>query len=214
MNNKFKLISFDFDGVITVQVNSWGFLRDYMNIPKGRIDDYKVSLNPREFRETEHILFKKAKLHYRDFIEAGKLLTLQPLVKEVIKELYENGLIIIINSSAPNIMIHQKVKEIGHEYIRQIFAMHPLFDYKGYFYDTFLPFETDNYEVDKIGAIKFMQKNYNIKKDEIAHIGDGITDVKVFKEYFGISFNIHNEKVREYSQIHIDSLGELINICL
>jgi len=211
---KFKLISFDFDGVMITQVNSWGFLREYKGIPKGRIDDYKTKLNPREFRNTEHILFKQAKLHYNDFIEAGKLLTLQPLIKEVVKELYYNGLIIIINSAAPHLMIQQKVNEIGSKYIRQIFAMHPLFDYRGYFYDTFLPFETEDFEVDKIGAIEYIRKMDGIKKEEVAHIGDGISDIICFEEYYGISYNVHNEKVKKSADVHIESLGELLNILI
>ena len=185
LKNKFKLISFDFDGVITTQVNSWGFLREYKQIPKGRIGDYKVKLNPREFRNSEHELFKKVKLHYRDFIVAGKLLELQPLIKEVIKELHDNGIKIIINSAAPHVMIQQKVmNEIGSKYILQIFSMHPLFDFEGYFYDTFLPFETENFDVDKIGAIEFARKNENIKRDEIVHVGDGLADIICFKKYY------------------------------
>ena len=214
MVNKYKLISFDFDGVITDQVNSWGFLRDYKNIPKGRIDDYRVKLNPREFRDTEHELFKSIKLRFIDFINAGKALSLQPLVKEVIKELSDNGIIIIINSAAPHLMIQQQVNEIGPEYIQQIFSMHPLFDVNGYFFDTFLPFETNNFEVDKIAAIEFTRELNNIEIDEVVHIGDGMTDIICFKKYYGISYNVHHEKVKEASHKHIESLGELVDFLI
>jgi len=214
LSKRFKLISFDFDGVIIEQVNSWGFLREFKNIPKGRFEDYKTKLNPREFRETEHELFKSVKLHYKDFELAGQLLTLQPLVKEVIQELYEHKMIIIINSAAPKIMIQQKVNEIGKKYFWGIFGMVPLFDYEGYFYDTILPFETENYEVDKIAVIEFVRNLENISHDEVVHIGDGITDIPVFKEYYGISFNVHHEKVKNESDLHINSLAELIDILL
>ncbi|MHA1269566.1 MAG: HAD family hydrolase [Candidatus Helarchaeota archaeon] len=214
VSNKFKLVSFDFDGVMITQVNSWGFLREYKNIPKGRINDYKKKLNPREFRESEHVLFRKVNLHFKDFVEAGKLLTLQPLIKEVIKELFDNNLIIIINSAAPNIMIQQKVEEIGNKYFQQIFSMHPLFDFKGYFYDTFIPFETDDFDVDKIGAIEFIRKENHIRPDEIVHIGDGLSDIICFKRYFGISYNVHHEKVKNASDKHIESLGELVDFLI
>jgi phosphoglycolate phosphatase-like HAD superfamily hydrolase len=212
VKKEYKLISFDFDGVMIKEVNSWGFLRDFKNIPKGKIDLYKTKLNPREFRDTEHELFREVKLHYRDFVEAGKLLTLQPLVKEVVRELYQRGKEIIINSAAPHIMIQQKVEEIGSNYIDHIFSMHPLFDYRGFFYDTFLPFETETYEVDKIAAIEFARKMKHIKKDEVVHVGDGKTDIICFEKYYGISYNVHHDNVREAAHIHIESLGELIDI--
>ncbi|MBD3230587.1 MAG: HAD-IB family phosphatase [Candidatus Lokiarchaeota archaeon] len=215
MKKEFKLVSFDFDGVLIEQVNSWGFLRDFKNIPKGKIDQYKVSLNPREFRNSEHDLFKEARLHYNDFIEAGKNLTLQPLAKEVVRELHANGLKIVINSAAPHIMINQKVKQIGKECFKQVFSMHPLFDYRGYFYDTFLPFETKNFEMDKIQALEFARKYYNdIKKNEVVHIGDGLTDIICFENYYGISYNVHSERVKAASDMHIESLGKLIDILI
>jgi len=147
-------------------------------------------------------------------VEAGELLNLQPLVKEVIKDLYEAGLKIIINSAAPHVMVQQKIKEIGPQYFLQIFCMHPLFDFKGYFFDTFLPFETENFDVDKIGVIEFTRKRENIKKEEVLHIGDGMTDIICFKEYHGISYNVHNEEVRKSANKHIESLGELIDLLL
>ncbi len=106
------------------------------------------------------------------------------------------------------------INEIGKKYFWGIFGMVPLFDYEGYFYDTILPFETENYEVDKIAVIEFVRNLENISHDEVVHIGDGITDIPVFKEYYGISFNVHHEKVKNESDLHINSLAELIDILL
>lgn len=214
MKRQFKLISFDFDGVWIEQVNSWGFLREFKNIPEGRIKDYKIKLNPKEFRDSEHELFKAAKLHYDDFVAAGKALVLKPHIGEVIKELYNNGMKIIINSAAPHIMIQQKVNEIGSNYILGIYSMEPQFDSEGFFYDTILPFETKNYDVDKIGIIEYVRKKENIERDKVVHIGDGITDIVCFKEYYGISYNVHNEKVKLAANRHIESLKELLDILI
>ncbi len=213
MKGRFKLISFDFDGVIITQVNSWGFLREYKKIPEGKEKDYlKKKINAKEFRDSEHVLFKAAKLHRQDFIEAGKLLILQPGAKEVIKKLHKNHLKIIFNSAAPDIMIQQKVNEIGPECILGIYSMQPQFDEQGYFQDTFLPFEDKNFNVDKIAVIEHVRKKENIQKDEVAHIGDGLTDIICFKKYYGISYNVHHEKVRSAAQEHVESLGELIDL--
>ncbi|MHA1299516.1 MAG: HAD-IB family phosphatase [Candidatus Helarchaeota archaeon] len=212
MKDRFKLISFDFDGVMIEQVNSWGFLREYKKIPEGKIKEYKVKLNPKEFRDSEHELFKAAGLHYNDFVAAGKLLKLQPYVKEVVKKLHKSGMIIIINSAAPHIMIQQKVNEIGPEYIKGIYSMEPQFDEKGFFYDTILPFETEDFNVDKIAVIEHVRKEENIASDQVVHIGDGLTDIICFKKYYGISYNVHHEKVKLAAHKHIESLKELIDL--
>jgi len=214
LKGQFKLVSFDFDGVMISQVNSWGFLREFKNIPEGKIKDYKVKLNPKEFRESEHELFKAARLHYDDFVAAGNALILQPYVKEVVKELYNHGMKIIINSAAPHIMIQQKVNEIGKEYILGIYSMEPQFDEKGFFYDTILPFETKDFNVDKIAVIEHVRKQENIEKGEVVHIGDGLTDIICFKEYYGISYNVHHEKVKLAAHKHIESLRELLDILI
>ena len=52
---KKKVISFDFDGVIVTQMNSWGLIREMKQMPEGRIDDYaKGIINGKEFRNSSH----------------------------------------------------------------------------------------------------------------------------------------------------------------
>ena len=208
-----RVISFDFDGVIVEQMNSWGFIRDMKGMPEGRIEEYgSGKINGREFRDTEHIIFKKHNLVYDDFIKAGNEEKLHPQVMETITELVKQGYIMFVNSAGPRPTILTVLKRFRPQPFKYVFSMVPLFDVNNIFYDTHLPFEDENHDVDKVNVLREVAKREEVPIESIIHIGDGVTDIKCFKKCIGISFNSHSSKVVQSAQYNLEKFGDLIAI--
>ncbi|MFX1293400.1 MAG: haloacid dehalogenase-like hydrolase [Promethearchaeota archaeon] len=206
-----RVISFDFDGVIVNQVNSWGLIREILGIPEGRIKSYiKGTINGKQFRDSEHILFKQYNLRYEHFIQAGKQEQFHPNVKETIEESFHKGYILLINSAGPRPIILTVLRRFQPSTFKYIFSMIPLFDINNYFYDTYLPFEDDNYDMDKVKVLELVAKRENIPVESIIHVGDGFTDISCFKKCIGVSFNSHNQKVIQSAQYNLENFKDLI----
>lgn len=207
------VISFDFDGVIVNQINSWGLIRDLKAMPEGRIDDYASgAINGKEFRDSEHEIFKKFNLRYEDFIEAGNREVLHPNVKETVIELHKKGYILFINSAGPRPIILTVLKRFRPQPFKYVFSMVPLFDVNKVFYDTLLPYEDKNRDVDKIRVLQEVARRENVPVESIIHVGDGITDIACFKNGIGISFNSHNPKVVKSAQYNLENFEDLISL--
>jgi phosphoserine phosphatase len=208
---KIKVISLDYDGVIVSQINTWGLIREIKGIPEGRLEEYaKGEINGKEFRDTEHILFKKYNLGYEDFIEAGNREKLHPNVKNTIEELYKRGYTLFINSAGPRPAILTVLRRWQPQPFKYVFSMVPLFDINNVFYDTFLPFEDKNYDVDKIGVLEEVAKREEVSVESITHVGDGVTDIACFKVCIGISFNSHSRKVAQSAKYNIEKFEDLV----
>ncbi|NVM30941.1 MAG: haloacid dehalogenase-like hydrolase [Candidatus Helarchaeota archaeon] len=213
MDQKKTLISFDFDGVIVNQMNSWGLIRDRKGMPDGRIDDYATGkINGKEFRDSEHVIFKKFNLRYEDFIEAGKKEKLHSNVLETIMELYNRGYILLVNSAGPRPTILTVLRRFQPQPFKYVFSMVPLFNVNNVFYDTYLPFEDSNQDVDKVRVLVEVAKRENVPVKSIIHVGDGVTDIACFKICIGVSFNSHNRKVIENAKYNLEEFKDLIDL--
>ncbi len=213
MNKTKIIISFDFDGVIVDQMNSWGLIREMKGMPEGRIDDYaNRKINGKEFRDSEHIIFKEFNLKYDDFIEAGKKEILHKNVFGTINELYNRGCILFVNSAGPRPTILTVLRRFQPQPFKYIFSMVPLFDIYNDFYDTYLPFEDNNHDVDKVKVLHEVARKENVPVESIIHVGDGITDIPCFKICIGVSFNSHNRKVIENAIHNIENFQDLLEL--
>jgi phosphoserine phosphatase len=206
-----KIISFDFDGVIVTQMNSWGLIREIKGIPEGRLDEYaKRLINGKEFRDTEHLLFREYNLGYDDFIQAGNQEEFHPNVYESIIALYQRGHILCINSAGPRPTILTVLRRFEPQPFKYVYSMIPLFDINNIFYDTYLPFEDDNRDVDKVRVMQEIAQKEEVPLESLVHLGDGASDLPCFERCIGISFNSHNPKVIQSAQYNITDFNELI----
>ncbi|MHA1266313.1 MAG: HAD family hydrolase [Candidatus Helarchaeota archaeon] len=213
MGLKKYVISFDFDGVITTQMNSWGLIREMKGMPEGRIEEYgKGKINGKEFRDSEHIIFRKFNLRYEDFIHAGEKEKLHPGVKETIEALHTKGCILFINSAGPRPTILTVLRRFHPQPFKYVYSMVPLFDVNNLFYDTYLPFEDENYDVDKVQVLREVAKKENVSVKSIIHVGDGVTDIPCFREGIGVSFNSHSSKVIQSADYNINTFNELMEL--
>lgn len=207
-----RVISFDFDGVIVTQMNSWGLIREIKGIPEGRLEEYANRLiNGKEFRDTEHLLFREYNLCYDDFIQAGKQEELHLNVYESIVALYERGHILCINSAGPRPTILTVLRRFQPQPFKHVYSMIPLFDTNNVFYDTYLPFEDNNRDVDKVRVMQKIARLEEVPIESIIHVGDGVTDIPCFNLGIGISFNSHSSKVVQSAQYNITDFKELIS---
>jgi HAD superfamily phosphoserine phosphatase-like hydrolase len=205
------VISFDFDGVIVNQINSWGLIRELKGIPEGNIEEYATGkINGKQFRDSEHILFKKYDLRYENFIEAGKRENFHPKVKETIEKLFEKGYILFVNSAGPRPVILTVLRRFEPRAFKYVYSMVPLFDANNVFYDTQVPYEDANHDVDKVKVLEEVAKKENIAVESIIHVGDGVTDIPCFKKCVGISFNSHNPKVVQSAQYNLENFEDLV----
>ncbi|MHA1651848.1 MAG: HAD family hydrolase [Candidatus Helarchaeota archaeon] len=210
---KYRVISFDYDGVIVDQINSWGLIREIKGIPEGRIEDYmKGIIDGKEFRDSEHILFKKYNLRYEDFIEAGKREKFHSNVKKTIEELFQKGYILFINSAGPRPTILTVLRRFKPQAFKYVFSMVPLFDVNNVFYDTYVPYEDANRDVDKVKVLEVVAEREHVPVEDIIHVGDGVTDIPCFKRCIGISFNSHSSKVAQNAKYNIENFSELISL--
>lgn len=201
----------DYDGVIVSQINTWGLIREIRGIPEGRLEEYtKGIINGKGFRDTEHVLFKKNNLKYEDFIEAGNQEKLHPNVKETIQQLYERDYVLFINSAGPRPTILTVLRRWNPQPFKYVFSMIPLFDVNNVFYDTFLPFEDMNHDVDKVRVLQEVAQREEIPIESIVHVGDGVTDIACFKVCIGISFNSHSKKVVQSAKYNLENFKDLI----
>ncbi|HUX98000.1 MAG TPA: haloacid dehalogenase-like hydrolase [Candidatus Deferrimicrobium sp.] len=208
---RIKVISLDYDGVIVSQINTWGLIREIRGIPEGRLEEYtKGIINGKGFRDTEHVLFKKNNLKYEDFIEAGNQEKLHPNVKETIQQLYERDYVLFINSAGPRPTILTVLRRWNPQPFKYVFSMIPLFDVNNVFYDTFLPFEDMNHDVDKVRVLQEVAQREEIPIESIVHVGDGVTDIACFKVCIGISFNSHSKKVVQSAKYNLENFKDLI----
>jgi phosphoserine phosphatase len=209
---KHKVISFDFDGVLVTQMNSWGLIREIKGIPEGNLEDYaKGVINGKEFRDSEHILFKKSNLRYEDFILAGTKETFHPHVKETIEALFHKGYVLLINSAGPRPTILTVLRCFDPQPFKYVFSMVPLFDINNIFYDTYLPFEDANHDVDKVRILQEVVKKENVPLESIVHVGDGTTDIPCFKLCVGVSFNSHSKKVVQSARYNLEKFEDLVS---
>ncbi len=210
MKNKKLVISFDFDGVIVTQMNSWGLIREMKGMPEGKLEEYASGeINGKEFRDSEHLIFKQYNLVLDDFIQAGKKEKFHSGVKETISELSKRGYILFINSAGPRPTILTALRQFRPQPFKYVYSMIPLFDVNNIFYDTYVPFEDDNHDVDKIKVLKDVAAKENVPVESIIHVGDGVTDISCFKLGIGISFNSHNAKVVQSAQYNLKKFEEL-----
>lgn len=208
-----RVISFDFDGVIVTQMNSWGLIREMKGMPEGRLEEYgSGKINGKEFRDSEHILFKQFNLTYNDFIEAGKREQLHPNVKETINTLRQKGYILFINSAGPRPTILTVLRQFQTQPFKYVFSMIPLFDTNNVFYDTLVPFEDSNHDVDKVKVLAEVAEKEDVPIDSIIHVGDGITDVSCFKKCIGVSFNSHSTKVIQNAKYNLENFADLVEL--
>ncbi len=208
---KHRVISLDFDGVIVDQINSWGLIREIKKIPEGKIEEYaKGIVNGKEFRESEHILFKKHNLRYEDFIEAGKREKFHTGVKATIEKLHKEGYILFVNSAGPRPVILTVLRRFQPQAFKYVYSMVPLFDVDNVFYDTHLPYEDENFDVDKVKVLEVVAEKENVPIESIVHVGDGVTDIACFKKCIGVSFNSHNQKVVQSAKYNIQKFEELV----
>jgi len=207
------VISFDFDGVIVTQMNSWGLIREIKGIPEGRLEEYaKRLINGKEFRDSEHLLFKEYQLCYDDFIQAGNQEEFHPNVYESVITLARNGHILCINSAGPRPTILTVLRRFQPQPFKHVYSMIPLFDINNIFYDTYLPFEDANRDVDKVRVMREIAQKEGVQLESIIHVGDGITDIPCFELCIGISFNSHSSKVVQSAQYNITDFGELTQL--
>lgn len=205
------IISFDFDGVIVTQMNSWGLIREIKGVPEGRLEDYaKRRINGKEFRDSEHTLFIQHKLCYEDFIQAGKQEQFHQNVYETIGKLQKKGCIMCINSAGPRPTILMVLRRFQPQPFKYVYSMIPLFDVNNIFYDTYLPFEDENRDVDKVRVMQEIATKEEAPLESIVHVGDGVTDIPCFKLGIGISFNSHNPKVVQSAKYNMTDFKELI----
>ncbi|MHA1277670.1 MAG: HAD family hydrolase [Candidatus Helarchaeota archaeon] len=210
---KYTVISLDFDGVIVDQINSWGLIREIKGIPEGRIDEYaKGIINGKGFRDSEHILFRQHHLTYEDFIEAGKRERFHEGVKETIEKLHREGYILCVNSAGPRPTILTVLRRFQPQAFKYVYSMVPLFDVNNVFYDTYLPYEDENHDVDKVKVLELIADNEEVPVETIIHVGDGVTDIPCFKKCIGISFNSHSQKVVQSAKYNIEKFEELISL--
>ncbi|NVM56052.1 MAG: HAD family hydrolase [Candidatus Helarchaeota archaeon] len=210
---KHKVISFDFDGVIVDQMNSWGLIRDIKGIPEGKIEEYSKGLiSGKEFRDSEHVLFKQCNLRYEDFIQAGKQEKFHPRVKETIVKLSQKGYVLFVNSAGPRPTILTVLRRFQPQAFKYIFSMVPLFDVNNVFYDTQLLYEDENRDVDKVKVLEVVAQKENVPIESIIHVGDGVTDISCFKKCVGVSFNSHNPKVVQSAQYNLENFEDLVSL--
>lgn len=208
-----RVISFDFDGVLVNQMNSWGLIRDMKGMPEGRIDEYASGkINGKAFRDTEHLIFREFNLVYDDFIKAGNKEELHSQVVKTIMGLYQRGYIMFINSAGPRPTILTVLKRFRPQPFKYVYSMIPLFDVNNVFYDTYLPFEDENYDVDKVKVLREVAQKEEVPMESIIHVGDGVTDIKCFNKCIGISFNSHSSKVVASAQYNLENFEDLIAI--
>ena len=188
-----------------------GLIRDMKGIPEGKIAEYaKGTINGKQFRDTEHVLFKKHDLRYEDFVQAGKREKFHPKVKETIEKLYEKGYVMFINSAGPRPTILTVLRRFQPQVFKYVYSMVPLFDVNNVFYDTEVPYEDDNRDVDKVKVLEIVAEKENVLIDSIIHVGDGVTDIPCFKKCVGVSFNSHNSKVVQSAKYNLERFEELL----
>ncbi len=205
------IICFDFDGVLVTQMNSWGLIREIKGVQEGKLEDYaKRLINGKEFRDSEHFLFIQHKLCYNDFIQAGNQEQFHPNVQETIVKLQKNGYIMCINSAGPRPTILTVLRRFQPQPFKYVYSMIPLFDVNNVFYDTYLPFEDENRDVNKVRVMQEIAKKEEAPLESIVHVGDGVTDIPCFKLGIGISFNSHNPKVVQSARYNMTDFKELI----
>jgi phosphoserine phosphatase len=78
------------------------------------------------------------------------------------------------------------------------------------FDDSYVPYEDENRDVDKVRVMQEIAKKEEIQIDSIVHVGDGVTDIPCFKLGIGISFNSHNPKVVQSAKCNITDFKELV----
>jgi len=205
--DKIKLIFFDMDGVITetgivetgkhTAASTWTVIAKHLGKDAyEEEEETKAKWNRREYKnylewmEDTIRIHKKYKLDMNCFYDIIKNVPYMPGAIETLKELIKRGYrLAIISGSFKNTANH----------IQRDAGVHHVFAACEYFFDdetheliswNLLP---SDYAA-KVDFMKLMMREYGIKKEECAFIGDGVNDIPLAKQAgLSIAFNGREE---------------------
>jgi len=204
---KYKLVSFGL-GNILIKLkdcdNGWDLIRRLYKIPNLWESYMDGILTREEAKIGEYIIWKlrgvtKNKLK-KDLKKHFKLMK---GVRQTFNILRKNKIVPIIISDNPEFLVKEVARILK---VRYIAYDRILFDKKGYAYDTKPTHPSKNIRVSKVLAIKDFAKKKRISLNRCVAVGNGDTDVDLFKKVgFSIAFNSRQKKLKKVADISIMS---------
>jgi phosphoserine phosphatase len=213
--SKIKLIFFDMEGVIfetgikedrpKVSASFWSILSRGLGEEAGKAEEEgKEMFIAGKFRSylawAEHVIeniHKKHNLTEKKFYELINSMPFMNGVKETFAELHKRGYITAIISGGFKNQADRAVKELGVHHV--IASTEYFFDKDGKLVGwNLLPCDYEG----KIDFMELMMREYKLKPEQCAFVGDGVNDIPLAKEVgLSIAFNGRKElqEVTTYS---------------
>jgi len=204
---KYKMVSFGLGGILIKLKdcdNGWDLIRRLYKIPNLWESYIDGVLTRKEAKIGEYIIWKtrgatKNKLR-KDLKKHFKLMK---GVKQTFNILRKNKIVPVIISDSPEFLVKEVARKLR---IRYVAYNRILFDKRGYAYHTKPTHPSKNIRVSKILAIKDFAKRRKISLRECAAVGNGDTDIALFKKIgFSIAFNSREEKLKKIADVSIRS---------
>jgi phosphoserine phosphatase len=212
---KYKLVVFDFDGVIADTISSWVWVHDHFGVNNDASLELYLSdhIDDLEFMRRDIALWqnKKPNISIKDI---EKILIDVPLMEgtqETINKLHENEIQTAIISGGLDIMVHRVAADLGIDYVlANGLDSNEDGTLTG---EGILRVELKN----KAGPMQKLLEHFNVKPSETAAVGNGHIDVPMFR-YAGlkIAFNPDDEIVKNNADIIIEEkdLREILKYIL
>jgi phosphoserine phosphatase len=214
-STKYKLVAFDFDGVIADTISSWVWVHEHFGVNNDAslelyLDD---KINDKEFMRRDIALWK-AKKPDISIKDIENILIDVPIMKgtlETIQELHGNKIHTGIISGGLDIMVHRVAKDLGIDYVlangleaRENGVLTG---------EGILRVELKN----KAGPMQKLLEHFKVDPSETVAVGNGHIDVPMFKfADLKIAFNPDDEIVKNNANIIIEKkdLREILKYVL
>lgn len=209
-SNRFKLIAFDMDGVLTDHPSSWRFIHEKLGVDNSaNYASYrKGEINYHEFLDSDISLWLKEHpgITKDEIMEILRGLPIRKDLKRAIGLIRESGAKAVIISGGISWLadILQEVVEFDDSYSNVVNC-----DSSG----VILPHGTVRVEPKRKGRVlKKIQDKFDILPEETASVGDSYYDSNMYRYSMkGVAFNSNSRELDEIADIRIES-GKLTDL--
>jgi phosphoserine phosphatase len=203
---RYKLVSFGLGNILIKFKgcdNGWDLIRRQHKIPNLWEKYMEGLLTRKEAKVGEYILWKLKGIKKSKLRKDLKKFRLMKGAKQTIKTLKKNRITPVIISDNPEFLVREVAKILK---IKHIAYNRIIFDKRGYAYDTKPTHPSKDIRVSKLKALRDFAKKKKISLRDCAVIGNGSTDISIFRKAgFSIAFNSREKKLKKLADKSIKS---------
>lgn len=214
LTTKPKVIICDVDKILT-GTNSWYTLTSLLNGDEEKHYDFYNSFYRGEitFDELKAKLFELweqgfgGKIHRDDLEEIFFKIELRGGAFSTISEIHERGYKVCLVSSFIDIFVKMSADRLRIDdwYANGV----AIFDENGYWVDLSYDKDESKHKLEQVES--YLRKN-NIDKGEALILGDGSSEIDLFKQYPGVAINTENDELKRLAWKEIKFLPTILQV--